>query len=310
MQINRIFAVTTALIIGLLLTGGASGLTAQAQEASIEKELTAGPEQVGILLESPTAFEFTITYSGPAATVEDTVPAEFVVNGLSASSGSASSAKNGRGVRGSTSIAWNLPSAADGATLVVEIETAENPGRHGGRGPFYQPSDCGELLLNDGAVAVDENGALLAGPTPSLSVLATDRVDGSQPCEQDLALSKTVDNANPAEGDEIVFTVTVEHLGPTFVANVEVTDELPSGVGFVGASASQGSYDPESGLWTIGTLDADGIEGPADATLQMRVRVEDGTSGQTIENLAEITDASKDDPNLANNRDSASFTVQ
>lgn len=308
MFINRILTVTTALIVGLLL---ASGPGAQAQEADLEKELTAGPEEVGILLEEPTVFEFTITYSGPAATVEDVVPAEFVVNGVEASAGDASFAKNGNGVRGSTSIEWTVPDT-DGAdeTLLVEIQTAENPGRRGGAGPFYQPSDCGELLLNDGAMALDESGNVIAGPTQSLSVLATDRVDGSQACEQDLALSKTVDDTNPAEGDELLFTVTVEHLGPTFVENVEVTDELPAGVSFVGSNASQGSYDAESGLWAIGTLDADGIEGPSEATLEIRVSVDDGTSGQTIENVAEITDASKDDPTLSNNRDSASFTVQ
>lgn len=307
MPINRILAVTTALIVGLLLAGGP---IAQAQDATIEKEQTAGPEEVGILLSEPTVFEFTITYSGPAATVEDTVPAEYVVNGVEASAGDASFAKNGNGVRGSTSIEWNLPNPADGATLVVEIQTAKNPGKRGGQGPLYMPSDCGELLLNDGAVAVAENGDLIAGPTDSLSVLATDRVEGSQPCEQDLALSKTVDDANPAEGDEIAFTLTVEHLGPTFVEDVEVTDMLPEGVSFVGARASQGSYDADSGVWQVGTLDADGIEGPAEATLEIRVTVNDGTSGQTIENVAEITNASKDDPDLSNNQDSASFTVQ
>lgn len=310
MRIDRVLTVATALIVGLLFAGGPGGLGVQAQDASIEKELTAGPEEVGILLEEPTIFEFTITYSGPAATIEDTVPAEFVVNSVEPSAGSASFAKNGHGVRGSTDIDWTLSDAADGATLVVQIQTAENPGRRGGRGPFYQPSDCGELLLNDGAVARDELGGVIAGPTQSLSVLATDRVEGSQPCEQDLALRKTVDNANPAEGDEIVFTLTVEHLGPTFVENVEVTDMLPSGVTFVSATASQGSYDAANGLWSVGTLDADGIEGPAEATLQIRVTVDDGTSGQTIENLAEITNASKDDPDPSNNQDSASFTVQ
>ncbi len=310
MRIDRVLTVATALIVGLLFAGGPGGLGVQAQDASIEKELTAGPEEVGILLEDPTVFEFTITYSGPAATVEDVVPGEFVVNSAMASAGSASFTKNGQGVRGSTSVEWILSEPVDGATLVVQIQTAENPGRRGGDGPFYQPSDCGELLLNEGAVARDELGGVIAGPTQSLSVLATDRVDGSQPCEQDLALRKTVDDANPSEGDEIVFTLTLEHLGPTFVEDVEVTDELPEGVSFVGASASLGSYDADAGLWEVGTLDADGIEGPAEATLEIRVSVADGTSGETIENLAEITNASKDDPNLANNQDSASFTVQ
>ncbi len=103
--------------------------------------------------------------------------------------------------------------------------------------------------------------------------------------------------------------MTLEHLGPTFVEDVEVTDELPEGVTFVCAGATRGSYDESDGLWEVGTLDADGIEGPAEATLEIRVSVADGTSGETIENLAEITNASRDDPNLANNQHSASVTV-
>jgi len=53
---------------------------------------------------------------------------------------------------------------------------------------------------------------------------------------------------------KIIWTVTVTNKGPGDATGVEVTDLLPAGLTFVSATASQGSYDETTGLWTVGDL--------------------------------------------------------
>lgn len=69
----------------------------------------------------------------------------------------------------------------------------------------------------------------------------------------DLWLVKTVDNAAPALGSNVVFTVTVTNDGPATATNVAVGDILPPELPYVSDDGG-GSYDYMSGVWTIGTL--------------------------------------------------------
>ena len=70
----------------------------------------------------------------------------------------------------------------------------------------------------------------------------------------DLEVTKTVDNPTPNVGDTITFTITVTNLGPTAAPDVEVTDICPGNLSFVSATPSQGTYNPATGIWTVGTL--------------------------------------------------------
>ena len=63
-----------------------------------------------------------------------------------------------------------------------------------------------------------------------------------------------------------------------------VTDQLPSGYTYVGAN---GSYNPVTGEWNVGTLAAGQSE-----TLTITATV---TPGGNYGNLAEITEADQDD---------------
>ena len=72
-------------------------------------------------------------------------------------------------------------------------------------------------------------------------------------------LSKTVSNPTPNVGDTITFTVTLSNTGPNTATNVQVTDVLPAGLTFVSATASQGTYDSATGVWTVGTVDVAGV---------------------------------------------------
>ena len=75
------------------------------------------------------------------------------------------------------------------------------------------------------------------------------------PQQADLALSKTVNDTTPNVGDTITYTVTLSNNGPDAATGVQVTDLLPAGLSFVSDTTSQGTYDPATGLWTVGTVD-------------------------------------------------------
>ena len=70
----------------------------------------------------------------------------------------------------------------------------------------------------------------------------------------DLVLTKTVDKTKPVVKDVVVFTLIVNNHGPDTSVNVQVADKLPQGLTFVKYTASTGTYDPATGIWTIGDL--------------------------------------------------------
>src|SRR5262249_51079094 len=70
----------------------------------------------------------------------------------------------------------------------------------------------------------------------------------------DLDVEKTVDNPTPAVDQQVTFTVTLRNLGPSPAIGVVLNDLLPTGLSFVSATPSQGTYDPVAGVWTVGNL--------------------------------------------------------
>jgi uncharacterized repeat protein (TIGR01451 family) len=122
--------------------------------------------------------------------------------------------------------------------------------------------------------------------------------------ESDLAVTKTVDDANPEEGQIVAYTVTVSNGGPDDATGVQVTDLLPSGLAFVSADASQGAYDPGSGVWTVGDVAVGGS-----ATLSIRARVEQGTAGTSITNGAAVSAVEQADPTPDDGSDTAPVVI-
>ncbi len=72
--------------------------------------------------------------------------------------------------------------------------------------------------------------------------------------EADLSLSKTVSNPTPQNGETIQYTIVLNNAGPGTATGVQVSDVLPSGVVFVSASPSVGSFDINTNLWTVASL--------------------------------------------------------
>lgn len=111
----------------------------------------------------------------------------------------------------------------------------------------------------------------------------------------DLVVQKSVSNATPAEGDEVEWTVSVTNNGPSVATAIAVTDKLPVGLTYVSTvSASQGSFNPTTGVWTVGDLNA-GLT----ATLKIKTSVNNGAPTE-IQNCAKGS-MNTADPNVNNN---------
>jgi hypothetical protein len=70
----------------------------------------------------------------------------------------------------------------------------------------------------------------------------------------DLAVTKVAAPLHPIEGGNITYTISVTNKGPLAATGVTLTDVLPSGTAFVSASSNFSSYNPLTGLITIGSL--------------------------------------------------------
>ena len=106
----------------------------------------------------------------------------------------------------------------------------------------------------------------------------------------DLSLVKTVDDASPFVGANVVFTLTLSNAaGWSNATGVAVTDRLPAGYAFVSSDAATTgtTYDAATGVWNAGAL-ASG----ASKALKITARVL--PAGPYI-NVAEVTAANQAD---------------
>lgn len=121
----------------------------------------------------------------------------------------------------------------------------------------------------------------------------------------DLSITKTVNNMYPAVEENVTYTITVTNSGPDNVSAAQVVDLLPTGLFFVSSSASQGSYDPITGLWTIGNINVGGS-----ATLSIIALVDISLAGQTVVNTATVSDPYVSDVYQVHNAASATIFVK
>lgn len=131
--------------------------------------------------------------------------------------------------------------------------------------------------------------------------IGIDTMTLSAPLPVDLEIVKRVDEAAPAAGSVVTFTLTVTNDGSIAATNVAVTDLLPAGLQFVSATPSQGAYNEGTGIWTVGTV-APGTP----QTLSIRAVVSTVTP---LTNTASISAADQADPNPDNNSSSVALSA-
>lgn len=119
--------------------------------------------------------------------------------------------------------------------------------------------------------------------------------------QADLSITKTVNPNSVTVGQEVTYTIIIQNNGPDTARNVRVTDILPEGVAFMDYTASVGTYDPATGIWTIGDL-----ENGQTATLTIKANA---TRTGVFNNVA-VVSSDTYDPDMENNRATASLTVR
>lgn len=124
------------------------------------------------------------------------------------------------------------------------------------------------------------------------------------PNQADLAVIKMVNDHLPIVGDTIVYTITVINTGPDDATRILLTDLLPGEVTYQSYSASQGTYDNGSGIWSIGDL-AD----EASAILTI-TGIANCACGSTVFNTATITSVDQFDPHEDDNYGIAEFIAR
>ena len=165
------------------------------------------------------------------------------------------------------------------------------------------PDTDGDGLTDGEEVLIVDDASTIAVPEN-----ATDPLDPCDPfltpsCNPepiDLLIEKIVDNDSPLLGDNIVFTITVTNLTLDRVLDIMVSDILAPGFLFVSDIPSSGTYDVETGIWTIDELMSEEV-----VTLEITVTVVDSGS---LQNTATLTNSFPEDPILENNE--ATVTIQ
>jgi len=178
----------------------------------------------------------------------------------------------------------------------------------------YSPELFDATSSNDAARNTNADGDInLTASRPTRQLIVLNQFIGTAPTSTptstvpsaDISIAKTVDNANPSEGGTINYTLTVKAFGPATSTGVVASDTLPAGLTFVSATSTAGTFSTSTGTWTLGNMAAS-----SSANLVLTATVNTGTAGQTITNVATVSEnASTTDPNSSNNTASVPVTV-
>jgi uncharacterized repeat protein (TIGR01451 family) len=103
-------------------------------------------------------------------------------------------------------------------------------------------------------------------------------------CNQkyDVAISKTVNVSSATVGSNVIFTINAFNQGNQAVTNVIVSDPLPTGLNYVSNSATLGTYNTSTKVWTIPSLAVGQT-----ASLTLTAQVATGALGVYF-NIAEV----------------------
>jgi uncharacterized repeat protein (TIGR01451 family) len=108
------------------------------------------------------------------------------------------------------------------------------------------------FMNNTGTVDAMRNWwGFVTGPAPG-DVVGT--VDTSNFLIYTMNITATASNSTPKVGQQFHYTITVTNNGPDSATDVQMTDGIPAGLTFNGATASQGSYNNSTEVWNVQTL--------------------------------------------------------
>lgn len=102
----------------------------------------------------------------------------------------------------------------------------------------------------------------------------------------DLEVTATANEPSLRLGSNVMFTILVTNKGPATATGITIKDLLPTGLAYAGHSG--GSYDPGTGLWDLGALNA-----LAEAVLQITATA---TQAGALSHTVEVWTAGQTDP--------------
>lgn len=181
---------------------------------------------------------------------------------------------------------WDVGSVAAEDSVTLQISATVNTGT------------LGNVITNTAQITgLNETDPELSNNSQSAGITVS-------PEKADIAITKSADKSAPTEGAFVDYTITVVNNGPKTATNLEIIDQLPTGLEYLDDTPSTGSYNTSTGIWDIGTL-ANG----ASVTLTIETRVESNTEGSAIDNTAALHNLDQEDPNASDNSATASINV-
>lgn len=158
-----------------------------------------------------------------------------------------------------------------GAVGSVKVQVADNSGSNG------LPSESTTIYL-----LTDADGDFTTGATETAMTLNGTNWETSfnfntgqyftfatqNTAPVNLSLAMTVNNNEVAPGGALQYVLTLTNSGTTTATNVKVKDQLPGGVSYTSYTASTGTYDPATGIWSLPVVV------PGNATLTLNVIVQ------------------------------------
>jgi len=172
--LSAVLATSGAMVGNVFANHGATG--------DVDKVKVGDCDNIQIKDSGTTECQFQLTYTGDPALVLDSVPAEWTVTGdIDVNDNCDISTQKGSKNRGATTIECDASTMA--VDLTVTIQTRESP-----NGKWFKPTFCGDLALNNGAVAIETADLVTpidsTGPlTATTEDLSDDDLDGFVVCD-------------------------------------------------------------------------------------------------------------------------------
>lgn len=255
-------------------------------------ELIKQVDKPRLMLGEQMIFTITLTNKGPdAATniaVKDILPPGITINQATPISGTFDA---------STGV-WGVPTLNSGEQATLSIEGTA--------------TEIGTIINTAEVIACDQ-------PDPDSSPNNQQAGEDDQSSATievqpvivaaDIELIKTTDKNSITVGETITFTITLTNKGPDAATNIEVADILPAGLNFSQATSTIGSYNSNTGIWSINMLNSG-----SEAVLSISA-----TAAQpgSLSNVAEVMASDQPDPDSSpgngaineDDRSSVSITI-
>jgi len=221
-------------------------------------------------------YTLTVTNSGPTNATGITV-FEPLTNGLTYVSHGAE-----QGTYTNATGIWNVGELLKGASTKLVITASVDVGT------------SGDFITNRASISGADMADLIMANNTDTQVI--------QVLSVDIGIGKSANPTVPVESGLLIYTISVTNLGPDKATGIEVTDVLPGTIDYFSYTAGQGTYDTNTGVWSVGALDS-----MESTTLEISTTVQTNTLGTSITNTATVSDVNQVDSDSGN--DSSTVVV-